>query len=361
MTTAQRNPLKTLSRKLRQHVLRLVFDHKTPATLDLERPVSILFDQKENLIGDMIVNTLAFRAIKARYPQWKIHVLAGADNSEIVKNNPHVDRMHIYHGLWASIRELRREHLGIYYCNKSRLGLHEFALARYAGARINIGRNQHGLRLFDYSIDAPSETEAQRFLRLLELLGIDRADTRYEIYLSEDEIARANSYLAGLTGHPVIVFNRFGNPRGKLFSAIRSKQLVDGIRRVYPEAAVVLLHPPAARSATVRLQHELGFPRTYVPAWTRSIRDTAALICQADLVVTPDTSIVHIACAFDRPLICVYRQQAELSLWRPLSDKAIALLPLPPSRDVDDVPTAEFDDALKRMRHRIGETRGGND
>ena len=94
------------------------------------------------------------------------------------------------------------------------------------------------------------------------------------------------------------------------------------------------------------MKHHLGLTNVIVAEHTETIRDSAAIIHHADLVVTPDTSIVHIACAYDKPQICVYRDENELRLWRPLSDKAITLLPKPGSRQVNDLDVQEFKQAL---------------
>jgi ADP-heptose:LPS heptosyltransferase len=148
----------------------------------------------------------------------------------------------------------------------------------------------------------------------------------------------------------VIAFNRYGHRRGKLFSRSRAIQLIREINRAYKEAAIVLLCSPATKDETIRIQHELELANVYAATSTRTIRDSAAILYHADLVVTPDTSIVHIACAFDKPQICVYRDRTELKLWRPMSDKAIVLLPQSPSRHVDDVNLAEFSEALEKAR-----------
>jgi ADP-heptose:LPS heptosyltransferase len=339
-----------MSREFRQSVWRLVFDHKKRATLNLDRPVKILFDQKENLIGDMIVNTVAFHEIKKAHPDWTIHVLAGAANREVISSNPHVDKIHLFSGLWSAVKSLRQERFDIYYFHKNRLTPGDFFLLKYVDSKVNVGRNKADFQLFDYSIDAPSETEFDRFARFLELLGVDDVDCRYEFHLTSAELSQGKSYVGNLSGRPVIAFNRYGHRRGKLFSHSRAIQLIREINRVYKEAAIVLLCSPATKNETIRMQRELELVNVHAATSTRTIRDSAAIVHHADLVVTPDTSIVHIACAFDKPQICVYRDRTELKLWRPMSDKAIVLLPQSPSRHVDDLDVAEFSQALQTVR-----------
>ena len=338
--------IKSTIRNFKQSILRFAFDHKSRGHLDLTSNATILFDQKQNLIGDMLVNTVAFRAIKKRYPGWQVQVLAGETNREVIRTNPFIDKIHVFDGTLPTIGRLRREKINIYYFHKTRLRLKDFVLLKYVDSQVNIGRDKTGYELFDYSVYPNGETELDRYLSLLRLLGIEHTESRYDFPLTANELFKAQSYLANLTGRPVIVFNRYGDKHGKLFDRALAIRLVGEINQVYPDATIVLLCPPKFRIETVGMKHQLGLSSVIVVEYTETIRDSAAIIHHADLVVTPDTSIVHIACAYNKPQICVYRDNNELLLWRPSSDKAITLLPKSGSRHVNDLDVQEFRQAL---------------
>jgi len=54
---------------------------------------------------------------------------------------------------------------------------------------------------------------------------------------------------------------------------------------------------------------------------TKSILDVAALIDNLDLIITPDTSIVHIASTFNKPVITIHENnQDSFRLFAPTSD-----------------------------------------
>ena len=60
---------------------------------------------------------------------------------------------------------------------------------------------------------------------------------------------------------------------------------------------------------------------------TRGMSEVAELIKGADLVVSPDTSIVHLARGFNKKMICIYRKELGKEdknsiLWGPNSEKA---------------------------------------
>lgn len=341
--------VKSTIRAARESALRLVFDRKQKRTVDLRGNVKFLFDQRQNLIGDMLVNTIAFRAIKDKYPHWRVHVLAGPDNREVVRENDNVDQVHLMSDTLSSVVRLKTERFDVFYFHQNRLRLQDFILLRYADARINIGRDKSEYRLFDHSVDDPSGTERDRYLAFLRFFAIDGKKFGYEFPLRDEEIETARSFLSACPGQTTIVFNPFGNPRGKLFSTATSCKLIAEINLTCPDARIILITPPAHRQRAREIKQELGFSNVYPATHIQTIRDSAALIHESDNVVSPDTSIVHIACAYDKPQLCVYRDQVEMSLWRPVSPRAVCLLPVPPSRDVNDVDMNDFRRGLAAM------------
>jgi ADP-heptose:LPS heptosyltransferase len=347
---SQSSSVKSSLRDLRKSVLKKAFDRKKRGSVDLRGAVKFLFDQRDNLIGDMLVNTIAFRAIKNKYPAWQVHVLAGPDNGEVVRDNPCVDKVHTMSSTMSSLIRLRREKFDIYYFHKNRLRLQDFLFLKYTGAQLNIGRNKEEYRLFDHSLDDPGGTERDRYLGFLRFFAIDGANYGYEFPLRDEDLGNARSYLSALPGQNTIVFNRYGSPHGKLFSKDMSCKLIAEINLLYPDARIIMLCPPEHRAPTLEIKRELGYSNVYAATHIETIRDSAAIILGSDSVVTTDTSIVHIACAYDKPQVCVYRDRDEFALWRPFSDKAVSLLPVLPSRDVNDVDMNAFRQALARTR-----------
>ncbi|MGA2296363.1 MAG: lipopolysaccharide heptosyltransferase family protein, partial [FCB group bacterium] len=47
-------------------------------------------------IGDMILATPMFRAVREKYPDAEIHVLAGKHNFFVINNNPRIDKIYIH-------------------------------------------------------------------------------------------------------------------------------------------------------------------------------------------------------------------------------------------------------------------------
>lgn len=70
---------------------------------------------------------------------------------------------------------------------------------------------------------------------------------------------------------------------------------------------------------------EKKYKYVYIPKKIESILDTAILIKKSDYVISPDTSIVHIASAFNKKMITVYppkggKYGVDHLVWAPKSE-----------------------------------------
>ena len=65
---------------------------------------------------------------------------------------------------------------------------------------------------------------------------------------------------------------------------------------------------------------ELGLDYVIPSYATETIIDAAAIVEQLDLIITPDTSIVHIASSFDKPVVSIHENNTDsFRLWSPSS------------------------------------------
>ena len=75
---------------------------------------------------------------------------------------------------------------------------------------------------------------------------------------------------------------------------------------------------------------------------TKGMSEVAELIKGADLIVSPDTSIVHLGKAFDKKMICIYRKELGKEdknsiLWGPNSEKAKIIFVEEKTKDGEEI------------------------
>jgi ADP-heptose:LPS heptosyltransferase len=89
-----------------------------------------------------------------------------------------------------------------------------------------------------------------------------------------------------------------------------------------------------------------------VPARS-SLREFAAILHEFDLLLTPDTAVVHLAAAWKLPTVALYRSDPAVAPWLPYNTphKAVADPRGIPAIPLDQVITAADD----LIRERFGE------
>ena len=98
------------------------------------------------------------------------------------------------------------------------------------------------------------------------------------------------------------------------------KKICIGLYKNFNNIKIILLTQPEKNTEKKKMIIELGLDFV-VPSYpTESINDAAALIEQLDLIITPDTSIVHIAASFDKPIVSIHENNKDsFRLWSPAS------------------------------------------
>ena len=154
-------------------------------------------------------------------------------------------------------------------------------------------------------------------------LGVPRFknDLQYKLVLTDSQKAFANKLMSSERN---VGINLLGSKLGWQISDEDCKALCTHILSLYPLTKIWLLSSPSSYLKMVDLSLEINHPDVQVIKPTNDVMDVAAIIASLDLLITPDTSLVHIACAFHTPLVAVYPNSPKaFTQWRPLhlSDK----------------------------------------
>lgn len=270
----------------------------------------ILFMRYDGKIGDMVINTLMFREIKKKYPHIKIGVVTKGGARVIIENNPNVDKIYEYQKDRKSIKKLAskitEEKYDLVIDFSEVLRVNQMMLINLCRARFNMGLNKEEWDLFDISYSIPEGyihiTEIYR--RILEKLGITDITIGYELFFDEKQKNKVDDLLRDITHKKIVVFNPFAASKHRdlnLENILKIGKIV-----LEDENNILIFIGEKRRKKELenvikKLGKDAVFPEL------ENIMETSYLISKADLVITPDTSIVHIAAAFKRKLIAIYR------------------------------------------------------
>ena len=322
---------------------------------------SILFLRYDGKIGDMIVNSLMFREIKKVYPDIKIGVVARGAAIDIIKDNPNVDKIYEYYKDRKKIKDLalkiKEEKYDLLIDFSEMLRVNQMMLINLCGARINIGLDRKDWKLFDLSIESGKDfkwTEhiTNRYLAYLIKLGLKKEsiDISYDIYLKDEK--KYETFFYKIKENKKLILNPYGASKHKSFNIETLENIITYLKD--KDIAIILVYFGDKYKELEFLEKK--YKSVYIPKKIESILNTAILIKKSDYVISPDTSIVHIASAFNKKMITVYPPKGgkygiDHLVWAPKSkyNKVIFCKDKTGNYDEIDINTFDFDEMKEEI------------
>ena len=322
---------------------------------------SILFLRYDGKIGDMVVNSLMFREIKKVYPNIKIGVVARGAAIDIIKDNSNVDKIYEYYKDRKKIKDLalkiKEEKYDLLIDFSEMLRVNQMMLINLCGARINIGLDRKDWKLFDLSIESGKDfkwTEhiTNRYLAYLVKLGLkkENIDISYDIYLKDEKKYKA--FFNEIKESKKLILNPYGASKHKSFSVENLENIINYLKN--RDIAIILVYFGDKYKELEFLEKKYKY--VYMPQKIESILDTAILIKESDYVISPDTSIVHIASALNKKMITVYppkggKYGVDHLVWAPKSEysRVIFCKDKTGTYDEIDINTFNFDEIKEEI------------
>ena len=326
---------------------------------------SILFLRYDGKIGDMIVNSLMFREIKKVYPDIRIGVIARGAAIDIIKDNPNVDKIYKYYKDRKKIKDLalkiKEEKYDLLIDFSEMLRVNQMMLINLCGARINIGLDRKDWELFDLSIESGKDfkwTEhiTKRYLAYLIKLGLKKENINisYDIYLKDEK--KYEVFFNEIKESKKIILNPYGASKHKSFNVETLENIITYLKD--KDIAIILTYFGDKYKELEFLEKKYKY--VYIPKKIESILDTAILIKKSDYVISPDTSIVHIASAFNKKMITVYppkggKYGVDHLVWAPKSEYSRVIFCKDKTGNYDeiDINTFNFDEMKEEILKMI--------
>jgi len=322
---------------------------------------SILFLRYDGKIGDMVVNSLMFREIKKVYPNIKIGVVARGAAMDIIKDNPNIDKIYEYHKDRKKIKDLalkiKEEKYDLLIDFSEMLRVNQMMLINLCGARFNIGLGRKEWKLFDLSIESDKDfkwTEhiTNRYLAYLVKLGLkkENIDISYDIYLKDEK--KYEFFFNEIKENKKLILNPYGASKHKSFTIETLENIITCLKD--KDIAIILVYFGDKYKELEFLEKK--YNNIYMPQKIESILDTAILIKKSDYVISPDTSIVHIASALNKKMITVYppnggKYGVDHLVWAPKSEysRVIFCKDKTGTYDEIDINTFNFDEIKEEI------------
>lgn len=297
--------------------------------IDLHTMDSMLFLRFDRL-GDMVISTPLFRIIKRHYPHIQIGVVATPTNYRVIETNTNVDHIYIYDKrhpitvlkMMKTIRNIKYNVVVNLVFSSSLTG----ALLSYFAApksSIRIRGTTGDDKDFLYNVNirkkiwgAATKTMLEETVDMLRVVGIhvQDEDIRPDLYIPAHLRAIAQNLVE--KRNIKIGINLSAGHETREWSIEKYDQFIRQCAARIRPSTMLLFSMPNSQRLTELLHRELPGNAKAIPT-SFDILEIAAYLSFLDVLLTPDTSFVHIASALRIPLVGLYSTREKATLWAP--------------------------------------------
>lgn len=259
---------------------------------------------RNDRIGDMIATTGLIRNLAIS--GYEVYVSSRKQSLDIIKYNPYVKGVFIYDdsnikSLYQSIKQARKEKFDLAIETRFNrfLDIHHLLFCSFMRTNILAGFCKTNIPSFNLSINyyCPNNHVTLQLIKILELLNIDNKSIDYELFVSDDIKNSANTFLGNLDSKKQIaVFNPFGSQEERCMNDKHIELLNNLLTKNYH---VILI------GEAVKINY-LKLPDGVKKFNSTCVLDIIPIIEKADLIVSVDTAIVHIATCFNKKTLAFY-------------------------------------------------------
>ncbi|NTV93580.1 MAG: glycosyltransferase family 9 protein [Chlorobiaceae bacterium] len=289
----------SLARVLQQHINEK--DSNQPFTGELNSVV-ILSGEK---IGDSILLTPLLRNLRIHFPELEIHLICMTHTSaEFFKNDPHITAVHEVKKniLTYCIKTLPRK-FDLLFNTKDGLSTNFLIQTALLRARFKVGHH-HPLHegIFNRLIALDHNTKmVLKHCSLLSVLSLEATGEETRPYLPPAPISeRMASFIATIEQDHVIGINISAGNESRYWTEKKWSDLLSS----FPELQFIIFSAPGDLEIKERL--EQAHNNVTASPQTANIYEVGVLVKQLQLLVSPDTSLVHIASCYNTPVIAFF-------------------------------------------------------
>jgi ADP-heptose:LPS heptosyltransferase len=315
---------------------------------------------RQDMIGDVLVSTPLFAALKKHYPNSTIDVLMSSKNYFVLQNDPAICKRWVYNKsiftALSMLRAIRKERYDFAIDLMDNPSATSTVLCLLAGACWNVGIEKENSFVYDKVVPMLSRKDTHivdRIAQLLQSFAIDPEKESLALHYypmnESQQFAKQFFQEQNLQSQNTIGINISAGGYVRFWGVKNFKEFFLFLNQHYPQYQLLVLYKPTdialAKEIIADVQNAVLSPLT------KTFDQFAALIQNVKLLVSPDTSAIHLASAFQKPALVMYVQSNKsLRIWEPYGVDYETVV-----TDVDDLSTIPLEHviaAFERLIHR---------
>ncbi|MFY9074855.1 glycosyltransferase family 9 protein [Malaciobacter mytili] len=330
--------------KFKQKIKNLFFkkiaQKKYTKTLNLKDIKKILII-RDGGIGDAICTYPLIRELKKNLPHVEIDIYASLNNHFMYKYLPYIDNIYIkykkrqWYKSWIDILKMRKNRYDLA-IDDTVIRLHRTIYTKIINPTFVIGSSDTNKRYgFDrselsYYYKTYNSNDIKHIvdkrLRILDLLGLPNNNNKMDFYLSKKRNIHIQKYFEESKAYKFIALNTDGSNSSR---TLTKEQIITLCKLLYKKnIKIILLSIPKKYTYFEKLIKENNLLNVELPFKTNTIYDAAEIVKNVNLLISPDTSFIHIASGLNIPTIGLYwNNPIKYIEWGPRSEKSYAITP----------------------------------
>lgn len=273
-------------------------------------------------IGDIVLTTPVLRVLRARFPDAEIHYLTKPQLVALLKYNPNLNEvLTLKKTLWETFLFLRKQKydyiLDLH--NNLRSNLLTTALMRPKSVLDKQNTAKYKIVKWKQKIVVPHIVS--RYLATLQPLGITEPDDGggLDIFLPEAAHAKASNRILSAGFGPILAVVLGATYPTKQWITEYYTELLNKLA-----LPCVLLGGKSDKSFANQVKNNLRAP--FIDAVGESdLLETAALIAQCEIVLTPDTGLMHVAAALQKKVVSIWGNTTPALGFAPYRTQAVCV------------------------------------
>lgn len=286
---------------------------KAKKVMDLNAVKSVMFVRLGKL-GDMMAASWILKAVRGQYPHLKIGLLTLPRSAGLFKYNPDIAVLRLWRPVtapflvvterlrgWDLVVDLNDEP-----SRRSVLALK--ILSPRSSIAFDNAKSRGNFKLTVKTLVKEKSHVLERLSVMAAGLGVKTKNTELSpvAYLKEGSVERISAEQAALCGKSgkVISLNISAGHKSRYWGEEKWVQLGAALMKADKKICIRVLGSPADLETVKRVSSRIG--NAVLPAAKSGLNDFLASIAASDMLISPDTSAVHAACAFNVPVLGLY-------------------------------------------------------
>lgn len=323
-------------------ILKLFRGKEENRNYNLENVKNILVVRQHNQLGDLLISSPVFRALKEKFPDSHLTAIVSPANYKALQFNPFVDRIFVFEKNKLLSNSYRKEFNKVLKSNYdlavvpavTSLSFTSDLIAGLSDAKIKIGvnsldgTNNKSSYFFDRRIvldwrEKPDTHVSQRNLDILLPFGIETKNLSPIIKYTENEnnlVLRFIERLEGDRNTPIIGLHIGA---GKIQNRWDYRNYAELIKKLESNFNARIYLSGGGESDEILIKNVYEINRKEYKVFREpGMSNLAALIKNSNLFITNDTGPMHAAASVETPTISLFGP-TNPKMWAPLGENKI--------------------------------------